>query len=163
VTLQGLDTANNNRVVTYGTRTSPVFTLAGTSSVAACGGDVLAVVGVGRVQTTVSDKRLAIVFVGKSPKYLTPPTLAYLSPSSSGDGFTVAAVHYPNRGEPSGPAALTAVTVKDGSTSQSAPSADCSTRAHSGARPGTCSTAALRPGAERREHTTRVVFTFAVP
>ena len=123
VALQGLDTANNNRIVTYGRKTSPVFTLAGTNSVAACGGDLLAVVGVGRILTTVSDKRLAIVFVGKPPKYLTPTTLAYLSPSCSGDGFTVGAVQYPNGGKLSGPATLTTVIVKDGNTSQPAPSA----------------------------------------
>jgi hypothetical protein len=123
VALQGIDTANSNRIVTYGTKTSPVFTLAGTSSVAACGGYLLAVVGVGRVQTTVSDKRLAIVFIGKPPQYLTPPTLAYLSPSCSPDGFIVAAVEYPNGGKLSGPATLTTVIVKDGNTSQPAPSA----------------------------------------
>jgi len=64
-------------------------------SVAACGENLLAVVGVGRIQTTVSDERLAIVFVGKPAQYLTPTTLAYLSPSCSPDGFTVAAVQYP--------------------------------------------------------------------
>jgi Immunoglobulin-like domain of bacterial spore germination len=122
VSLRGIDTANNNRIVTYGTKTSPVFTLAGAKSVAACGADLLAVVGVGRIQSTVSDKRLAIVFVGKPPKYLTPTTLAYLSPSCSGDGFTVAAVQYPNGGKLSGPATLTTVVVKDGNTSQPAPS-----------------------------------------
>ena len=123
VGLRGIDTAHNNRIVTYGTKTSPVFTLAGTNSVAACGGDLLAVVGVGRIQTTVSDKRLAIVFVGKPPLYLTPTTLAYLSPSCSGDGFTAAAVQYPNGGKLSRPATLTTVIVKNGNTSQPAPSA----------------------------------------
>ncbi|MGZ6589361.1 MAG: Gmad2 immunoglobulin-like domain-containing protein, partial [Solirubrobacteraceae bacterium] len=104
VNLQGIDTANNNRIVTYGTKSSPVSTIPGAHSVAACGGYVLAVVGVGRIQNTVADKRLAIVFVGKPPMYLTPKTLAYLSPSCSGDGFSVAAVQYPNGGKLSGPA-----------------------------------------------------------
>jgi len=80
------------------------------------------VVGVGRVQTTVSDRRVAIIFVGKPPEYRTPTTLAYLSPSCSGDGFTAAAVQYPNGGRLSGPATLTTVIVKDGNTSQPAPS-----------------------------------------
>jgi hypothetical protein len=78
---RGIDTAHGNRIVTYGTKTSPVFTLAGTNSIGAWGGDLLAVVGVGRVQTTVSDKRLATASVGKPPKYLTPTTLAYRHPA----------------------------------------------------------------------------------
>lgn len=123
VSLQGIDTANNNRIVTYGTKSAPVSTLAGSESVAACGGYLLAVVGVGRIQNTVSDKRLAIVSVGKPPRYLTPATLAYLSPSCSPDGFAVAAAQYPNGGKISGPATLTTVTVKNGNTSQPAPSA----------------------------------------
>ncbi|MGZ4325970.1 MAG: Gmad2 immunoglobulin-like domain-containing protein [Solirubrobacteraceae bacterium] len=123
VNLQGIDTANNNRIVTYGTKSSPVSTIPGAHSVAACGGYVLAVVGVGRIQNTVADKRLAIVFVGKPPMYLTPKTLAYLSPSCSGDGFSVAAVQYPNGGKLSGPATLTTVIVKNGNTSQPAPNA----------------------------------------
>jgi hypothetical protein len=122
VSLQGIDTANHNRIATYGTKSSPVFTLADPQSVAACGGYLLAVVGVGRIQNTVSDKRLAIVFVGKPPQYLTPTTLAYLSPSCSADGFAVAAVQYPNEGKISGPATLTTVTVKNGNTYQPAPS-----------------------------------------
>lgn len=121
VSLQGIDTAGNNRIVTYGTKSAPVTTLAGSESVAACGGSLLAVVGVGRIQNAVSDKRLAIVSVGKPPQYLTPATLAYLSPSCSPDGFAVAAVQYPNRGKISGPAALTTVTIKNGNTSQLAP------------------------------------------
>ncbi|MGZ4305456.1 MAG: Gmad2 immunoglobulin-like domain-containing protein [Solirubrobacteraceae bacterium] len=123
VNLKGIDTAHNNRIVTYGTKGSPVFTIPGVHSVAACGADLLAVVGVGRIQETVADKRLAIVFVGKPPMYLTPKTLAYLSPSCSGDGFTVAAVQYPNGGKLSGTATLTTVIVKDRNTSQPAPSA----------------------------------------
>ncbi|MGZ6563853.1 MAG: Gmad2 immunoglobulin-like domain-containing protein [Solirubrobacteraceae bacterium] len=123
VNLQGLDTANNNRIVTYGTKGSPVFTMPGAHSVVACGADVLAVVGVGRIQETVADKRLAIVFVGKPPMFLTPKTVAYLSPSCSGDGFTAAAVQYTNGGKLSGPATLTTIIVKDGTTSQPAPNA----------------------------------------
>ncbi|HZE15482.1 MAG TPA: hypothetical protein VE197_07095 [Mycobacterium sp.] len=75
----------------------------------------------GRIQNTVSDKRLAIMSVGKAPQYLTPATLAYLSPACSPDGFAVAAVQYPNGGKVSGPATLTTVTVKNGNTSQPAP------------------------------------------
>ena len=123
VNLQGIDTANNNRIVTYGTKSSPVPTIPGAHSVAACGGYALAVVGVGRIQETVADKRLAIVFVGKPPMYLTPKTVAYLSPSCSSDGFTVAALQYPNGGKLSRPATLTTVIVKDGNTSQPAPNA----------------------------------------
>jgi hypothetical protein len=122
VGLQGIDTAHNNRIVTYGTKSSPVVTLAGPHFVAACGADLLAVVGGGRIQRTVSDKRLALVFVGKPPKYLTPTTLAYLSPSCSPDGSAAAAVRYPNGGKTSGPATLTTVIAKDGDISQPAPS-----------------------------------------
>ena len=123
VNLQGIDTAANNRIVTYGTKSSPAPTIPGAHSVAACGGYVLAVVGVGRIQGTVADKRLAIVFVGKPPMYLTPTTVAYLSPACSRDGFTVAAVQYPNGGKRSGPATLTPVIVKNGNPSQPAPNA----------------------------------------
>ena len=53
----GIDTSKNNRIVTYGTKSSPVPTIPGAHSVAACGGYLLAVVGVGRIQETVADKR----------------------------------------------------------------------------------------------------------
>lgn len=120
VNLRGIDTAHGDRIVTYGTKGSPVFTLAGPHSIAACGGDLVAVVGTGRIQGTVSNKRLALVFVGKPSRYLTPATLAYLSPSCSPDGFAVAAVRYPNAGKTSGPATLTTVTVKNRKTSRPA-------------------------------------------
>lgn len=122
VKLQGIDTATGNRIVSYGTASSPVFTLAGPRSVAACGGYLLAVAGVGRIENTVSDKRLAIVSVGKPPRYLTPGTLSYLSPSCSPDGFAVAAVQYPNGGKLSGPATLATVTVTNGDTYEPAAS-----------------------------------------
>ena len=91
VPLHGIDIANNNRIVTYGTESSATFRLAGTNSVTACRGYLPAVLGFGRIQNTVSDERLAMVFVGKPAQYLTPRTLAHLSPSCSGDGFTVGA------------------------------------------------------------------------
>jgi hypothetical protein len=123
VSLQGIDTVHGNRIVTYGTATAPASMIAGRGSIAACGGNMLAVVGVGRIQMTVSDKRLAMVFIGRPPQYLTPKTLAYLSPACSPDGFAVAAVQYPNGGKVTGPATLTIVTVKNGNSYQPAPSA----------------------------------------
>ena len=123
VPLHGIDTVHGNRLVTYGTATAPASMIAGRGSIAACGGNLLAVVGVGRIQRTVSDKRLAMVFIGRPPQYLTPKTLAYLSPACSPDGFAVAAVQYPNGGRVTGPATLTIVTVKNGNTYQPAPSA----------------------------------------
>ncbi len=123
VGLQGIDTAHSNRIVSYGTKSAPVITLASPRFVAACGGSLLAIVGSGRIGTAVADKRLALVSVGRPPAYLTPSSLAYLSPSCSGDGSSVAAVQYPNGGKLSGPALLTTVTVKDGNTARPGPSA----------------------------------------
>jgi len=122
VVLQGIDTVHANRIVRYGTATAPAVMIAGRSSIAACGASLLAVVGGGRIQMTVSDKRLAMVFVGRAPQYLTPKTPPYLSPACSPDGFAVAAVQYPS-GKVTGPATLTIVTVKNGNTHQPAPSA----------------------------------------
>lgn len=121
VELQGIDTAHNNRIVTYGTKTDRAFILPGSDSLAICGDRLLAVVGVGRILTNVSDKRLAFIAPGRAPVYLTPKTVAYLSPACAPDGTAVAAVPYANGGAVTAPAPVTVISVKTGATRQLAP------------------------------------------
>ncbi|HZE06398.1 MAG TPA: hypothetical protein VE127_14305, partial [Solirubrobacteraceae bacterium] len=121
VDLQGIDTAHNNRIVTYGTKSDHVTILPGGDSLATCGDRLLAVVGVGRILTTVSDKRLAFVAPGRAPVYLTPKTVAYLSPSCAPDGTAVAAVRYGNGARIAAPAPVAIISVKTGGTRQLAP------------------------------------------
>ena len=89
--LTGLDVTRAAAPITYGTPARPTMTLPRADFVTACGAKTLAVVGLFRVATTVTDKRLAYVAPGRLPTYLTPSSRAFFSVACSPDGRYIVA------------------------------------------------------------------------
>jgi hypothetical protein len=90
--LTALDVSGGGSPIRYGTAAHPTQTLPRPDFVVPCGSRVLAVVGLFRVSSTVTDKRLGYVAPGRLPRYLTLSTRVFFSPACSPGGHFIAAL-----------------------------------------------------------------------